>query len=126
MGATVLIVDDSPTMRSALRLYLRELNVEVAEAENGTRALQLARLLKPAVAIVDLQLADEDGVHLAQRLRDQQPPVEAPLPVLLLTGESSGEWMQRATEARVDGVLHKPVSATVLRARVEELLGGAA
>lgn len=126
MSHTILIVDDSATMRSVLRLYLKAEAYEFAEAETAERALNLVRLLKPTLAIIDLNLPGMDGVQLTQELRAKQVAGTPKLPVVILTGEESDEWRLRAEAAGADKVMRKPVNAGLLRAAVDELIAGSA
>jgi CheY-like chemotaxis protein len=120
MPPTVLIVDDSATMRNALKVYLRDCGLSFAEAETAERALALVRLLRPALALVDLNLPGMTGIEFVQRLRGE--PTTAQMPVLLVTGEEPGEWSDRGLAAGANGFIRKPVDAALLRTRVLELL----
>ena len=122
MASTVLIVDDSATMRSALKAYLRAPELSLAEAESGERALALVRLLRPAVALVDLQLPGMSGLELLARLREEGLAQE--LAVLLVTGEDGAEWAEKSAAAGARGLIRKPVDPVALKARVLELLPG--
>lgn len=122
MPPTVLIVDDSSTMRSALKAYLREENLVFAEAESAERALALARLLRPSLALVDLNLPGMNGLELVRLLRAE--PSLAHVPVLLVTGEDGDDWRAKSEAAGADGLVKKPVNAAALRERVRALLAG--
>jgi two-component system chemotaxis response regulator CheY len=124
MPQTILIVDDSATMRSVLRLYLQGAGYDFAEAETAERALNLARLLKPSLAIIDLNLPGMDGVQLLQEFRARQPAGTPRMPVIVLTGEDSDDWKPRAEAAGADEAVRKPVNAGALRSMVESLLSG--
>ncbi len=78
MGTTVLIVDDSPTFRSAARLLLESEGYEVlGEAGDGKTAVACASRLKPELVLLDVKLPDTDGFDVAGRLsrRDDGPGV---------------------------------------------------
>ena len=70
MTLRVLIADDQPLMRSALRNCLtREPDIEVvAEAANGRQAVDLARQLGPDVALLDVRMPVLDGVEATRRI----------------------------------------------------------
>jgi two-component system chemotaxis response regulator CheY len=124
MPQTILIVDDSATMRSVLRLYLQGASYEFAEAESAERALHLTRLLKPALAIIDLNLPGKDGIELISELRASRPADAPRLYTIVLTGEESDDWKLRAERAGADQMIRKPVNAAVLRSIVDGLLTG--
>ncbi len=69
MGTTVLIVDDSPTFRSAARLLLESEGYEVlGEAADGEAAVACARNLQPELVLLDVKLPDTDGFDVAGRI----------------------------------------------------------
>lgn len=69
MATTVLIVDDSPTFRSAARLLLESEGYEVlGEAGDGETAVARARDLRPELVLLDVKLPDTDGFDVAGRL----------------------------------------------------------
>ena len=70
MSLTCLIVDDSDDfLASATRLFsLQGLEV-VGVASSGDEALRLAETLRPDVALVDVELGDEDGIEVGRRMR---------------------------------------------------------
>src|SRR5262245_4262608 len=71
----ILLVDDQPLFREGLRTLLSvQPDFEVVgEAGNGAEALRLARSLRPAVVLMDLQMPVLDGVAATQRLCEEQP-----------------------------------------------------
>jgi DNA-binding NarL/FixJ family response regulator len=69
MGRTVLIVDDHPAFRSAVRALLEDAGFDVVgEAADGASALTEAGRLQPEVVLLDVQLPDIDGIEVAARL----------------------------------------------------------
>lgn len=118
MPTTILIVDDSATMRAALRLYLRDDGYDFAEADTGERALRLARLLRPSLALVDVNLPDMDGFAIVRALGEGAQKV----PTLVITGEEGPQWAAKAKASGAAGLVHKPVDAAVLRASIAAIL----
>src|SRR6478736_8323235 len=71
VSLTCLIVDDSPRfLESAADLLRREGLDVVGVASNGAEAIRLVTELRPDVTLVDIDLGDEDGFELTQRLND--------------------------------------------------------
>ena len=69
MATSVLIVDDHPSFRASARMLLEAEGFEVVgEAEDGQRALQAVRDLRPDLVLLDVQLPDIDGIEVAARI----------------------------------------------------------
>jgi len=75
VAVRILLIDDHRVVRTGLRAVLEaEADFDVVgEADNGTRAIELAHKLRPDVVVTDLLLADMDGVAVTQRLRAELP-----------------------------------------------------
>jgi DNA-binding NarL/FixJ family response regulator len=89
MTIRLLLIDDHPLVRAGLRAVLNaEPDLEViADADNGTKAIDLARSLRPDVVVTDLLLPDLDGVSVTQRIRAELPETQ----VILLTSADEEE-----------------------------------
>ncbi|HYR18277.1 MAG TPA: response regulator [Myxococcales bacterium] len=124
MPRSVLVVDDSPTIRGFARLLLRSLDVKVVEAEDGAKALAAARADAPALVLADVNMPVMDGLALTRELRKDRALKD--VPVLLLTGEKSEELRQKGREAGANELLTKPLQAAELQAAVRRWLGDAA
>ncbi|HZX96965.1 MAG TPA: response regulator [Myxococcales bacterium] len=120
---SVLIVDDSPTIRGFAKLFLKALAVEVAEAEDGAKALEIVRANRPIVAIVDVNMPGMDGLAFTREVR--KDPAIAQLPVVLLTGDRSDELRQQGNDAGATDFLGKPIKGPELQAMVRKYLGSA-
>jgi DNA-binding NarL/FixJ family response regulator len=70
MALRLLIVDDSRVLRDAIRSFLASRsNIQIiAEAENGRRAVQLAKELRPDVILMDTRMPVMDGVEATRRI----------------------------------------------------------
>jgi two-component system KDP operon response regulator KdpE len=113
----VLIVDDEPQIRRALRLVLRANGYEVAEVDSGEGALD-ALVVKPFdLMILDLVLPDLDGVEVCKRLREWSQ-----LPVLVLSAHGDEEIKVRALDEGADDYVTKPFSAPELMARMRSAM----
>lgn len=78
----VLIVDDDPDVCWALDHVLQGLEVQCIQALDGQAALQIVRLNKIALALLDAKLPDIDGLELAQSIRIAQPGI----PIVVISG----------------------------------------
>ena len=84
----VLIVDDHPVIRLAVRLLMERHGYEVvAETDNGVDALQLARDHEPDIVILDIGIPKLDGLEVIGRLTVSEPQLK----VLVLTSQAPGD-----------------------------------
>jgi two-component system, OmpR family, KDP operon response regulator KdpE len=117
----VLVVDDEPQIRRALRVALRANGYDVAEAETGEEALDALAARPPDVVILDLGLPDVDGVEVCRRLREWSQ-----LPVIVLSAHGDDEAKVRALDEGADDYVTKPFSVPELLARMRVALRHAA
>ena len=113
MTVRILIADDQPLMRSALRTCLdAEADFEVlADVEDGLRAVEVARRLRPDVVVTDVRMPKLDGVAATRLLMSDRQPFK----VLVLTTFELDEYIVEALRAGAGGFLLKD-------ARPEELV----
>jgi DNA-binding NarL/FixJ family response regulator len=114
MSHSILIVDDHEAFRKAVRAVLMAEGFEVlAEAETGETALASARLLRPEIALVDIQLPGVDGFEVAERLAEEP---DGPV-VILISIREAFEYGGRVEQAPVAGFLPKRLlSGSAIRA----------
>jgi DNA-binding NarL/FixJ family response regulator len=107
MSVTVLIADDQPLMRTALRMTLAgEPDIEVVgEAADGVEAVELAERLRPDVAVMDIRMPNLDGVAATRRLTS--PADGKPVKVLAITTFDLDEYVVEALRAGASGFLLK-------------------
>ena len=117
---SVLIVDDSPAIRSVVLSVLRQNGYTAYEAESGKAALAEMQRHKAEIGLVlaDVVMPDMDGLTLAQQLRKQMPK----LPIILLSMHINEDthWV---TEESNFSFLPKPFASTQLLAAVRSILG---
>jgi two-component system response regulator AtoC len=119
MAATVLIVDDQPTIRKSLRHLLERKGYRACEADSGTTAIQTAQAEEPEVILLDLRLPDGDGLEILERLQGVCPEAA----VILLTGHGNVEVAVTAIKKGAEDFLEKdPSSLEVTELRVERAL----
>jgi two-component system chemotaxis response regulator CheY len=121
---TVLIVDDSPTIRAFARIFLKPLQVQVAEAEDGVKALESVRANRPDLCVVDVDMPNMDGLAFTREVR--KDPALFGLPVVLLTADRSPRAKERGREAGADDLVEKPIKGPDLLAVVKRYLESSA
>jgi len=100
----ILIADDEPIIRLDLRKTLENMGHQVVgEAGDGTKAIEIARELKPDIIILDIKMPELDGIDAAKVIT-----TEGIAPVLLLTAYSQKDLVDRAKDAGVFAYLVKP------------------
>jgi two-component system chemotaxis response regulator CheY len=117
----ILIVDDSPTTRSFLKVILNLEHMDLLEAENGERALVVAQLVRLDLVIADVNMPKLDGIRLVERLRASPDPRLRALPVILLTADKTEELQRRGIEAGATSFARKPISPAELTAIVKAI-----
>lgn len=85
--ATVMVVDDSPTIRKILGLTLEKAGYNVVLANNGTAALQRLQDLVPKLILLDIAMPDLDGYEVCKRIK-QDPRLTA-VTVIMLSGKGA-------------------------------------
>jgi DNA-binding NarL/FixJ family response regulator len=116
----VVIAEDEDLMREALRSFLdadAELQV-VAEAASGRDAVQAARLHRPDVVLMDVQMPGMDGIEATRRLAPDGPRV------LVLTTFGHDAVVYEALRAGAAGFLLKTTSPAELRAAIRVVAAG--
>ncbi|MFZ0589046.1 MAG: response regulator transcription factor [Bryobacteraceae bacterium] len=112
---SVLCVDDHPLVRKGVSAILStepEIML-IAEAQNGEEALQLYRLHRPDVTLMDIRLPDRNGVEVTKEIRAEFPEAR----IIALTSYDGDQDIYRALEAGVRGYLLKEMVHTeVVRA----------
>jgi CheY-like chemotaxis protein len=94
-GKSVVIADDDPTIVEYLELRCRHLGMRVETAYDGLKAVLKVGKAKPDLLILDLNLPDVEGFRVMERLSDRK---FAPVPVIVLTGRSDDEAIQRCKD----------------------------
>jgi two-component system KDP operon response regulator KdpE len=112
--ATILIVDDDPSVRRALRITLQSLGFRISEACGGEEALALARTASYEVVLLDMIMPSMDGLEACRQLRWLLPRVA----ILMVTVRDSEEDKVNALEAGADDYVTKPFHIRELTARV--------
>jgi two-component system response regulator MprA len=114
----ILIVDDDPSLTSALRRTLSYEGYHVSTVANGESALEQIRLKPPDLVILDLMLPGIDGLEICRRLRSAGEQ----LVILMLTARDAVADRVTGLETGADDYLVKPFATEELLARIKALL----
>ena len=119
---TIVIADDHPIFRSGLRMIVEADQVlkAVAEAADGEEALERIAELRPAVAVLDLDMPPPDGLAVARRIRERGWPV-API---FLTMHKDAAALDAALDAGVRGYVVKDGAANEIVGCIKSVAAG--
>ncbi len=112
--ATILVVEDEPTLIDTLEYNLTRQGYGVSTAADGFKALELARSLRPDLIVLDVMLPGLDGFEICRILRQ-----EMNVPILMLTARDDEIDKVVGLEVGADDYLTKPFSMRELMARVK-------
>jgi CheY-like chemotaxis protein len=112
----VLIIEDSPTTRAVIKVYLVGHHLEFLEANNGTDGLQMAREHRPSVIVVDLKMPGMDGFTFCRSVRADARVKRTP--IILLTGSKGDEIKREALNAGASFFMNKPIDGPMLADRI--------
>ncbi len=113
----VLVVDDEPTVREVVIGYLRRDGHEVAEAEDGTTAVELLDQEDFDLVVLDMMLPGVNGLDILRRIR-----AAGEMPVIMLTARAEESDRVAGLELGADDYVVKPFSPRELAARVNGVL----
>lgn len=117
---TILVVDDELPIIELIQYNLKKEGFTVLTAENGARALELARSENPHLIILDLMLPDMGGFDICRILRNDSST--ARIPIIMATAKTSDSDIVSGLELGADDYITKPFSPKVLVARVKSVL----
>jgi two-component system response regulator EvgA len=101
---TAIVVDDHPFIRSAVKELLKHENIEVvAETDNGTDAVQLARQYNPALMVLDISIPKLDGLEVMDRIWTAGLMTK----VIILTSHSPDVYCRRCIKVGASGFISK-------------------
>jgi DNA-binding response OmpR family regulator len=116
----ILVVDDEPFVLELITTRLQIAGYNVAQAKDGTRALQTLRELIPDGMVLDINMPGLDGFGVLEKMR--AVPRWSAIPTMVLTARNRGEDVQRAMKLGARDYLTKPFDDKQLLARVARLL----
>lgn len=118
----ILIVDDHPSIRTAIRIHLESIIGigDIAEADNGQIALDHMRHDHFSLIIVDLDMPRISGLDLIHRIRSLSPDSR----ILVLSAQNQDIYASRAMEAGANGFISKTSEVCHITRAIEMVLSG--
>lgn len=124
MNCNVLIVDDSPLLRSAIKKVVRLAGIDdnrIHEAGNGQEALEILETVWLDLVLLDLNMPVMDGEQFAVELRKR--PDLAGVSIVVVSTETNKDRLERMRELGVVSTLRKPFEPEDLCRIVTEIMG---
>ncbi len=105
-GSKIVVIDDTPSIRTFLRVSLEYEGAEFHEAYTAKDGLELCKKISPDLVVLDLGLPDVDGLDILPQIKETQPGDNPP--VIVLTVRKGKETIHEAFEKGANGYLTKP------------------
>ena len=119
MKKTVFVVDDSPTVLTAVRRALKN-DYNVVELSSGAELFLILEKTVPDVILLDAEMPELSGFDVLKSLKDD--PELCDIPVIIITGGNKEEYEQKGLTLGAADFILKPFSNTILRLRIENQL----
>ncbi|MFH1377980.1 MAG: response regulator [Planctomycetota bacterium] len=121
----ILLVDDSKAMRKIQRDVIRQLGfIDIVEAENGADAIKkmAANNFQIDLILTDWNMPVMNGITFVREVKKRANLAE--IPIIMVTSESEREQIEAAVSHGVDGYIHKPFTAELLRKTISAIKEG--
>jgi DNA-binding response OmpR family regulator len=117
--AEILIVEDHPTMREAMRLVLENEGFDIREAADGSSALAMVREQPPDLLFLDLNIPGTPGTDVLRELKSDPTTADVRVIIVTATGEEGRDFV---LSLGADEYFTKPFSPLALLRTVERVL----
>ena len=120
MAKTVLVVDDSSTVRQQVSLALKQAGFDILEAADGAEGIaQVSGNRAIDMVVCDVNMPNVNGLEMVERLKSR--PEHKALPILMLTTEGQPSMIKRAKQAGAVGWIVKPFDPAKLVAAIRRV-----
>ncbi len=120
MQHTILVVDDSATIRQQTRTLLESKGYSVVEAADGAQGVEQVKNAPVHLIIVDVNMPVMNGIEMIDHVR--KLPGHAKTPIFVLTTESSSDYVRRGKEVGATAWIVKPFKPEVLLPAIRKVL----
>lgn len=115
MGIELVIVDDAPFIREAIRNCVESAGMKViGEASNGDEAIDIVNSLQPDIVIMDLVLPQQNGVQVAAKLMAENPDLK----IIACSTESQKDMVLKALHVGCKDFISKPFTSEGLKEKI--------
>ena len=116
----ILVVEDNDKNRKLVRDVLQFKGYQTIEATTAEKGIDLARVEKPSLILMDIQLPEMDGLTALARLKAE--PLTRDIPVIAITASAMPQDLERIRQAGFDAYQTKPISVKEFIGLVEKML----
>ena len=120
MRRTVMVVDDSITMRRVASKLLERHNYKVVTAKDGVDALAQLQDLRPDVMLLDIEMPRMDGFELATHMQNEE--TFSKIPIIMITSRTGEKHRDRALQIGVSNYMGKPYQEEELIENIQTAL----
>ncbi len=117
---SVMVVDDSVTVRKVTSRLLERQGMDVMVAKDGVEAMALLQERRPDIMLLDIEMPRMDGFEVARQIRHDERLSK--LPIIMISSRTGTKHQERAAELGVNRFLGKPFQENELLATIEELV----
>jgi chemosensory pili system protein ChpA (sensor histidine kinase/response regulator) len=117
---TVMVVDDSITVRKVTARFLKRQGMEVITAKDGLDAVAQLQDVIPDIVLLDVEMPRMDGFELATQIRNDNRLRD--LPLIMITSRTGTKHRERASKIGIDRHLGKPFNENELLENIDQLL----
>ena len=119
----VLLVDDSRSIRTLLKIYLMARSFEYIEAESAEAGLKVLETQPVDLILTDFHMDGMNGADFAATVRSSRDVKVAKIPILMMTGDANAaEVRNKGQKAGINAFVRKPVSCAQLMTLVDTIL----
>ncbi len=124
MAFTILIVDDSATMRSVIKRTVKMANMPLGaflEAPGGREALDILQREQVNLVLADINMPGMNGIEMIEQMHADDSTRD--IPVVVISTEANSDRIKHLKEKGVVGYVHKPFTPEIIRDVIYEVIG---
>jgi chemosensory pili system protein ChpA (sensor histidine kinase/response regulator) len=119
--STILVVDDSVTVRKVTSRFLERQGFNVALEKDGVDAIEILQDMIPDMILLDIEMPRMDGFEVATQVRYSKRLQH--IPIIMITSRTGEKHRERALEIGVDDYMGKPFQEQALLNKIQHILG---
>ena len=119
MAKKVLVVDDTAVVRKMLKTIYENEGWVVLEAEDGVKAVEIYKRIKPDLVTMDISMVNGDGITATQEIKKIDPDAK----IIMISASSEKSLVLKSLQAGAQGFLVKPIDQNRLLEETRKLVG---